>query len=86
MPVKNVTCIVTYTSSLKTKAHYRRLSLKTRSGSRDRSEPDVAIKAYARLGHVTSDTRLVLKMRATAGKPWRTIIRPSRSCDVYLAN
>ena len=41
-------CGLAYTSPLKTDTSYycRRLSRYTRSGSRDRSDPDVAIKAY----------------------------------------
>ena len=46
--VRNVICIVKYTSPLKTSTHYRRLGLSTRSGSCDRSDPDVMIKAYSR--------------------------------------
>ena len=44
--VRNVLFIVTYTLPLKTNTHYRRLTIYTRSGSCDRSDPDVAIKAY----------------------------------------
>ena len=36
----NVICIVT---------HYHRFSLQTRSGSCDRSDPDVALKAYSKV-------------------------------------
>ena len=43
---RDVICIVTYKSPLKTNTHYRRLGLYTRSGLCDRSDPDVAIKAY----------------------------------------
>ena len=37
---------MTYTSLLKTNTHCRRLGRYTRSGSCDRSEPDIAIKVY----------------------------------------
>ena len=39
-------CDVQPTSPLKRKTYCRRLGLQTRSGSRDRSDPDVGIKAY----------------------------------------
>ena len=56
--VRNVICIVTYTSPLKTNTHRRHLGRKPRSGSCVRSDPDVAMKAYG-TPHLNKTTTMI---------------------------